>query len=508
MIILFGLQMIMSKFIKRNNLFLSILFFFFSFSSLKAEYFNYTPDLINAYQCLMNLDFENANQLLERSKKNDPSNGINILIKHYADILIVITSQERKKYNELLENERIILDNIKKKYPKNSPYYLFVQAEIKFQCNIVKLLFNDQVSAIFGMRQAYLLLEENKNRFPNFISNKKTLGFFKVMMGSVPEQYRWIIKFLGLSPDLQGGINFLDEVIKNDSLYNQESNMLKAYLHAFILHDAQKGFDIFSQTKKQFLLNKIVMAWIGLKAGKSKEVYTLLNENAMNEIKNKIIFIHYLKGSSALQYGRFAEVESSLYCYIKNTKSTHYIKDCYYKIFLSRWFLHHKNIDFLLEKIKTEGTTNSAPDKYAYDFAHYEQLPNQSITRSRILSDGGQYQDALKALYDVEVKTLNQKDKTEFYYRQGRIYHLLQEYDKALISYQNALNISGNLPYYFAPNAALQMGIIYYEKNNLEQSKNYLQKTIQYKQHEYKESLDSKARYYLTMIEKKKRENK
>jgi tetratricopeptide (TPR) repeat protein len=72
--------------------------------------------------------------------------------------------------------------------------------------------------------------------------------------------------------------------------------------------------------------------------------------------------------------------------------------------------------------------------------------------------------------------------------------------DLALTSYQAALNQGKNLKYYFAANAALQMGKVYEKKGNKAKAKEAFNTAISMKNHEYENSIESQANAGLRRI--------
>jgi len=75
--------------------------------------------------------------------------------------------------------------------------------------------------------------------------------------------------------------------------------------------------------------------------------------------------------------------------------------------------------------------------------------------------------------------------------------------DAAKTDYQKVIDINGDANWYYAPNACLQMGyILAYEKNN-EQAEEYFEMALSYKKHEYKNSIDTKARSALAQLKRK-----
>jgi tetratricopeptide (TPR) repeat protein len=115
--------------------------------------------------------------------------------------------------------------------------------------------------------------------------------------------------------------------------------------------------------------------------------------------------------------------------------------------------------------------------------------------KARLLSDGG-YQ--LQALNILTGKTSNDfpidADKTEFAYRLGRIYDLMEQDEAAIKFYVSAIEKGEHQPEYFAARAALQIGNIYENKGQFAKAIEYYNSCIEMKDHAFKNSLDQKAK--------------
>ena len=87
----------------------------------------------------------------------------------------------------------------------------------------------------------------------------------------------------------------------------------------------------------------------------------------------------------------------------------------------------------------------------------------------------------------------------EYYYRKARLSHKMNRAD-AVDLYLETIRMTGQENWYFAPNACLQLGYIYQGQNRLEEATEYFQRALAYRRHEYKNSIDSKARSALAQL--------
>ena len=71
-------------------------------------------------------------------------------------------------------------------FETTSPYQGFYKAEMMLQLALVQLKTHEEWSAALSLRRAYLIIDENMERYPDFIPQNKTLGLLHLLIGSVP----------------------------------------------------------------------------------------------------------------------------------------------------------------------------------------------------------------------------------------------------------------------------------------------------------------------------------
>jgi tetratricopeptide (TPR) repeat protein len=117
------------------------------------------------------------------------------------------------------------------------------------------------------------------------------------------------------------------------------------------------------------------------------------------------------------------------------------------------------------------------------------------LLKARLLSDGGYQTQAITILTGKTSNDFeNEADKTEFAYRLGRIYDLLEQHDNAIKFYKSAIEKGSNQPEYFAAKAALLAGNIYENKGQYAKAIELYNICIDMKDHAFKNSLDQKAK--------------
>jgi hypothetical protein len=485
-----------------------VLYFILSplFISIPAySKFNFTPQIENAYGDFLKLKLSKGQKLIQQAINEEPDNGVAIYIANYGDIIQLMISEDPSLYAKLQKNEEVRISEIKA-LEASSPYYLFAQAEIKLQWAFVKLKFGDEGSAALNLKQAYQLLEKNKKKFPDFIPNKKSSGLLNVLIGSVPDKYIWIVNLVGMSGNVSAGINMLDQVINSNSVFKLEAAIYKTMVENYILvkdnKDRASIKNLWVANPDNLLLNFLYSS-ILLKSGKDEEGLKVLSSRPASEAYIYIPFTEVMLGDIYIHKGDYVKARNYYMTFLNNYKGENFIKDSYYKIFLT-YFLANENeqAELCIQKILANGQELSDADKHAQKFARKKEYPDKILMKARLLSDGGYYPEALEEI--AQFKTTNStlvKNAIEYLYRQARIYHNMEDYQKAIHFYVSTISLSETakkesptVVYYFAPNSALQLGYIYRKFKNKEVARQYFKMALSYHDYEYKNSIDNKAK--------------
>jgi len=117
------------------------------------------------------------------------------------------------------------------------------------------------------------------------------------------------------------------------------------------------------------------------------------------------------------------------------------------------------------------------------------------LLKARVLNDGGYNQQAITLLRSKSANDFTDAtDKLEYTYRTGRIYDDMNYDDSAIKYYQAAISLGISRTEYYASRAALQIGMIYEKQGNKQLAIQYYQKCLTMQNHDYKDSMDQKAK--------------
>jgi len=221
----------------------------------------------------------------------------------------------------------------------------------------------------------------------------------------------------------------------------------------------------------------------------------LNNRNKSDEYLQLPIW-DFLMGYAKMFHLEIPEATQHFEQYTKKFKGKFYVKDVYQKIswcYYLQGNMQQANANRQLAIVK--GAAYSDADKTALKEAKGKNWPNTILLKARLLNDGGYLAEALKQLAGKSLTDFTKEEESlEFVYRVARIYDDLGRKEEAIKNYLNAIKLGQNRKEYYAARAALQLGQIYEIRGEKTLAIQYYQKCINMEDHEYKDSLDQRAK--------------
>jgi hypothetical protein len=467
-----------------------------------ASEFNKTVQ--QAYGEILKLRVQNGKKILQPELQRNSQNACALLVANYADFFTVLVSQNESVYDKLRvqqENRLEKLDDLSEK----SPYKRYAAAEIKLQLAMCQIFFTDEVQAAWNVRSAFLLLKENQQLYPNFIPNRKTLGLLQVVIGSVPDSYQWVFKILGMNGDVKTGLANLNTASQSANPFQIEALIYREFAQDWMNKNDNAGPKLLqklaAENPDNLLFTYLAMSM--LKKNKQCDAaLTIYQKRATDARYLAFPYLHHLAGDLYLYKGDYPRSLAENKYFLSHYAGKHYRKDAQFKAYLASYLNNDQlGAQAFYSNIKNTGSAVVEEDKYAQKFIENRETLNPHLMKARLHTDGGYYELAMQVLDNFNLKnSLVLKETIEFYYRKGRIFQGLNKPDSAKTCYEKTVQLSGNLPYYFAPNAALQLGYLAAENNDKATARFYFKKALSYPKHEYKNSIDSKAKVGLSTL--------
>lgn len=474
----------------------------------ETGYYNYSPLAREAYQRATCLRMKEATALVAKLKKQEPGNLIAYHIEDYIDFFNLYVSEDANAFERLKSNRdrrlSIVADG-----NSDSPWRLFVQADIRLHWALLRFRFGEYLSGFSEVNKAAKLLERNRKLFPQFMPNQKDLGILHAAVGTVPDQYKWGLKLLSsLSGTIEEGRKELESVLiysqSNDFVFKDEVTALYALLLLHLDNQGEEAWKVITKGGLQPISNPLhcfVMAHLAIHTGRNNRAIELLADRPRSRTFIAFPYLDYMQGLTKL---RRLDKDAAIYFqqFLTAFKGRHYIKEAYQKIAWSA--LINERPDIYRQKIKLcmqKGQAEAGGDKSALREAQAGVMPNITLLKARLLFDGAYFEQALALLQSKNVSEFKEAQfRLEYTYRLGRVLHGLKRYQEALDAYRQTIASGRYERYFFACNAALQMGLIYETLGDKANAKSSFELCLSMDPEDYKTSLQQQAKAGLNRL--------
>jgi len=478
-----------------------------------ASSFSFNQNCKNAYAGILQLKFDMASKLMDAERKSNPNNDIPLLLQNYIDFFVIMISDEKQEFDNREGKFDDRIDQLEDG-DETSPFYRFSIAETRILHAIVKLRYNEYFSAAVEFHRAKLLLEENQREFPRFALNMKWLSVIHILVGAVPDNYKWLADILGYHGNISQGINELQALL--DPKYartevgveRNEILLLLVMIEANFVNDREATKEIIEKLVPECQKSPLVAYCSGMaavKSGMSERAVQLLSSSPQGKEFYPFCFTSYQLGIAKMNR---LDQDANL-CFdqfLRQYKGRDYVKYAYQKMAWCSLLKGEKaKYDAYMQAIKVHGIDNLDEDRLALKEATKGPVPNVNLLKARLLFDGGFYTKAFLVLSDQKVKSTltSHRQQLEYTYRLGRINQELGNIDQAISCYKTTIDNGRNENCYYAPNSALQLGVIYETLGKKSEAIKYYNMVPMLATDEYRNSLNVKAKAYLNHIENK-----
>ncbi|SMO39375.1 tetratricopeptide repeat protein [Solitalea koreensis] len=485
------------------------LIFFFLISLVAEGNFDFNENCIQAYKKIIALRLDEGRSLVEREKKINPGNSITVLLDNYIDFYTVFTSETKADFERFKSNKSDRINRLEKEN-KKSPYYLFCIAEVNLQLAFTRARFGEYYTTAFEIQRAMEAYKENQRKFPDFLPNRKGLALLNIIIGSAPSGLKTIMNTLiGVNGNVQVGIQLMEKTLAElpsspYKFYYPETALYYSYVLNDIIGDPgayAKMQHYLSPIDNDCLLKYFVKGYISMKTAHNEEAIAMLENRPSGKEYEPFYHLDYLLAVAKLNR-MDSDAVSAFQLYVSTYPGVFNIKDAYLRMAWS--YLIRGNLKKYNEYIalaQNKGFSINDKDKHALNEIE-SGMPDIFLLSARLLFDGGYYGRALNVLKTKSVFDFStERDKLEFNYRLGRIYDQLKDDAKAISYYGAALAKGAGKEWYFAAYSSLYIGRIYEENKNYAQAKMYYQRCLDMNGHEYKSSIDAKAKAGLKRLQ-------
>jgi tetratricopeptide (TPR) repeat protein len=478
---------------------------------------NFNNNCKIAYSKMISLNLQGAKQIIDSEKKIDSKNLVPEFIDVYSQFLRVVFTENEKEYTSIIARSEKLISKLESEKQK-SPYIGYLKADLHLINGMIYGFQKSQFSAMTALRRAFITIDQNHKEYPSFLPNNKLMGIMNITLGSIPKDYTWILDMFGMKGSVDIGLNQLNNLADKTSKdqtnqwLQSEALLLWSFMNLnfgdneigknLTISKHQKTIDSLGKTSP--LLCYSSASFYRKKGDNESVIKTLINFKTRDG-HQKLHYLDLLLGEAYL-YKMDATAIFYFNRYLKEYPGQFYKKSVLQKM---GWFyLIQNNItqyNSYIRRILTEGAEKTEDDKKAQKEATSKIVPNPYLLKSRLLFDGGYYEEATRVFQTHNPNTVlkNEKESIEYNYRMGRIYDEWGKENQAIFYYKRAIEKGKDKTYYFAANAALHLGKIYEQQGNKAEAKKMFELCLSLDFDEYKTSITQKAKAELNRLEEK-----
>ncbi len=463
----------------------------------------------SAYTDILSLKFEDAQKRIDIEKIKNPQNIYSTYLENYIDFLKVTISEDEELFNSL---EDIIPERIKKikTLSDTSRFKKYFIGNINLQWGTARARFGEYFTSAVEINRAYRLLEANNKSFPNFMPNSITLGILHIMIGIIPDSYRWVLNLISMYGSVGQGQNELKQAYlkcETDTTFSFLKDEILFYMGMIGLSmtpDPAFAEYLTSELKhannKNLLLNYLAINTM-MRSGKNDYALSLFTKIDNSENYYPFYYLDYLHGECYLRTLNTEMAKKEYNMFLTNFNGQNFIKAAWQK---AAWaaLIDGDTLGYnkAIQNVMVGGATYIDADKSAERAAKNGTIPNVDLLKCRLLIDGGYYNKAHNILINLDDNNLSLVNKVEKNYRLGRLAHEIKDYPNAKKHFNTAIELGSSLPEYYSANAALKLGNIYEVENDTIRAAHYYNVCLNLDFDEYRNSIRGKAKQGLKRV--------
>lgn len=469
---------------------------------------------LQAYEYILSLRFDKAENLLIKEGNDNPDNRIVSYLRNYAGFLEVVISENKQRYDNFSKESQQLLDHVESGNT-NSPWHLYTQAQLYLQHSFTAMRFGDYANGAIELNKAYRLFTKNESLFPGFRPNQLALGLLQVLIGSIPQNYQWVTKILAIQGTVEQGTRNMQQ-----ALLNPETDLNYPFLKAesiFLLTFTTFNFSenpeqtaetehFLNDPKNQELIktNPLLIyakSVFLMHTGKNDQALEALLLAPQSKDYYPFYYLQYLTGLAKLNR-MDNDADVWFLRYVTNFKGNSFIKSAYQRLaWISLLKADTSEYNNYMKRVQLFGNTLIDGDKQAEKEAQSSRIPNALLLKARLLSDGGYYTQADNILRNLDIYHLKSDyEKLEYQYRISRNNHKWGKTNLAKTDYVKTILLGEKQKVYFAANSALQLAIIYENEGNRDKALQYYKKCLSMNYDDYRTSISQKAKAGLERV--------
>lgn len=477
--------------------------YIFSCSIVFGQYsFQWDDRIQQINDAVTSMRIPEAKKWIQAERKLHPNNLCLDLLESHADLYELFFNENKDVFKKAYP---MFSNRIEKfeKAPQNSPYRDYGLGVLYLSKAAVAIRFEKNMEAAWDFRKAYNYFKDNRKKYPNFTPDDVYFGLLTTLLGSVPNNYQWLLNIIGMPGDINGGIAMVHKYIhskeSNNNIARNVAMLVYPYLVVIFEGNKNKALEFLDKGDYDFKRNHL-HAYMATNLYLGNQQAKRSIETAEGIIKSDAYtdmpFWHFEKGFGYLNQLKFDQAENEFLQFVNQFKGNFYLKDAYEKL---SWIAYlrgnQKKANEYRNQVLQRGSLVPDADRMAMRNAESGSWPHPLLLRARLLSDGGMFKESLDLFKGKSTDNFQvTADKAEFVYRIARNHDLMGDKELAIKYYNSAIAFGKYVRDYFAARSALQAALIYEEKKDYARASSYFKTALSMKDYPFKNSIDQKAK--------------
>ncbi|HSW67907.1 MAG TPA: hypothetical protein VLH16_04970, partial [Bacteroidales bacterium] len=276
----------------------------------RTPHYDFNANCIRAYNEILALRFDEGKRIINAERLQNPSNRIPVLLENYLDFLNLFLNDDPSLFKRLESNRSDRL-NLLSEVAHPSPWQLFAQAAVSFQWSFTRARFGEFAAAAFDLTRAYNLIERNKTMYPDFYPNYLISGVLNVVIGAMPDQYRWLTGLVGMHGSVEEGRRELNALVQHFNKDNQlsflmiETLLYMSFIEISLMDEDGEPDRIAALLAKEYPQNNhplicYVRANTAIRMHRNEEAITILNLCSPSPGTHPLPYLDLLQGVALL----------------------------------------------------------------------------------------------------------------------------------------------------------------------------------------------------------------
>lgn len=380
---------------------------------------------------------------------------------------------------------------------------------------IVEFVDHRYFNAVMHVRTARKNLDASYEKYGRMVEQLKLEGLFEVLLGSMPEKYRWIATPLGLSGDVKTGLSYLLISANACRLFNGESQLLLALIEKNVLDQPEKTIQRLARFKRRLVRPAILIDFFQAscyqrlkKNEESLEILSADERFSSDEIA-PFPFWHYLAGKGQYFAGNQRAARTSFARFLNGYEGTLFKTDATFRTGMT-WLLEGNPTQarqYFSQLTTPDEEANFDEDTYAAALSQrfLDRAPGPvllNLFRARNAYDGGYFVESMTILERTrEEFALQPAELVEWHYRKARISHDLGQLQVSKDHFEQCLRYSADqYTNWLHAYAAFYLGEISAEMKQFAQARIFYKQALEFDGYFYQTGLENRCKSALSQI--------